>query len=181
MELSYRRCDVRADRDSLVIWLSSDSWPFHGQPQLTAADVYARIASGTYDPPDNQMYWIRNASGEAIGLLHLFDLCDIGTGSPGFDLRIRTTARGKGIGIHAVNWLSSELFTRHLQLQRISATTRVDNVAMRSVLAQCGYAKEGHFRQAWPAEDGRRLDSVEYSILRSDWESSTVTPVDWAT
>jgi RimJ/RimL family protein N-acetyltransferase len=50
---------------------------------------------------------------------------------------------------------------------------------MRAVFEKCGYAKEGHFRQAWPVSDGSRLDSVEYGILRSDWETATITPVNW--
>jgi RimJ/RimL family protein N-acetyltransferase len=162
-----------------VNWLSSNEWPFHGQTRLTRTDVLNRISTGRYDPPNSEVYWITDGTGDALGLLHLFDLNDIDTGSPDFDLRVRIDVRKQGIGVRAVNWLNSELFTRYPQLHRIAATTRADNRAMRAVFEKCGYAKEGHFRQAWPVCGGNRLDSVEYGILRSDWETSTVTPVNW--
>jgi RimJ/RimL family protein N-acetyltransferase len=50
---------------------------------------------------------------------------------------------------------------------------------MRRALRQCGYAKEAHYRQAWPAPDGTIYDAVGYAILRTDWRSGTVTMPEW--
>lgn len=51
---------------------------------------------------------------------------------------------------------------------------------MRRVLERCGYAKEAHYRRAWPGAGGAVHDGIGYAVLRGDWESGTVTPVDWA-
>ena len=50
---------------------------------------------------------------------------------------------------------------------------------MRRVFVKTSYAKEAHYRDAWPSADGP-LDSIGYAILRRDWETGTTTPVNWA-
>jgi hypothetical protein len=50
---------------------------------------------------------------------------------------------------------------------------------MRAVLRANGFAKEAHYREAWPAADGTLHDSIGYAILRRDWQSRSVTPVNW--
>jgi ribosomal-protein-alanine N-acetyltransferase len=62
---------------------------------------------------------------------------------------------------------------------RRKGQTRVDNVAMRKTLPRCGWVEEPHYRAAWPAHDGRLMDSVGYGLLRSDRLSGQPTPVDW--
>ncbi len=50
---------------------------------------------------------------------------------------------------------------------------------MRKVFNRCGYVKEAYFRLASPAEDGGRVASIAYGILKEDWESGKITPVQW--
>jgi len=64
-------------------------------------------------------------------------------------------------------------------MRRIEGTTRQDNRAMRRLFLRCGYAKEAHYRDAWPAQDGTIHDAVGYAILRRDWSAGTVTPPQW--
>lgn len=180
MNLHFERFDADAYTPMLVHFLTAEKWPFHVNCTLTESDVLTKIGAGAFDAPDNETYWITGDSTDILGLLHLTDLNDIDDGSPGFDLRLRTHARRHGAGAAAVRWISDTLFGRYPQLQRIAATTRADNFAMRRTFTRCGYAKEGQFRQAWPASDGKRFDSLEYSILRDDWATGTVTPVEWS-
>nr|WP_240506835.1 GNAT family protein [Thermoactinospora rubra] len=109
-------------------------------------------------------------------MLRLQDLAD---DTPVFDLRVRQAHRGRGLGAAAVTWLTRYLFTELPGIRRIEGTTRQDNHAMRAVFRRCGYAKEAHYRQAWPGPDGKVYDSVGYAILRSDWLAGTVTPPHW--
>jgi RimJ/RimL family protein N-acetyltransferase len=51
---------------------------------------------------------------------------------------------------------------------------------MRRVLRRCGYVKEAHYREAWPAMGGPPYDAVGYTILRRDWAVEAVTLPDWA-
>lgn len=78
-----------------------------------------------------------------------------------------------------MRWLTSYLFTEFPGIRRIEGTTRQDNHAMRRTFRRCGYVKEAHYRQAWPAPGGRVYDAVGYAILRSDWQSGTITPPEW--
>ena len=89
-------------------------------------------------------------------------------------LLVQRGARGQGIGRRAVEWLTEYLFETWPILDRIEATTRQDNLAMRKALIRNHYAKEGHYRKAW---DGH--DTIQYAILREDWQSGTVSPVNW--
>ncbi|MFI6322415.1 GNAT family N-acetyltransferase [Nonomuraea sp. NPDC050556] len=149
--------------DDLAGFLAADDWPFHaGAPSATVAD-------------DAQAFWIL-ADGERAGLVKLMDL---GDDTPMFDLRVRQAWRGKGAGTAAVAWLTGHLFTSLPGVNRIEGTTRVDNAAMRAVFRKSGYAKESHYRDAWPGRDGTPYDAVGYAILRRDWESGTVTWPDW--
>jgi RimJ/RimL family protein N-acetyltransferase len=50
---------------------------------------------------------------------------------------------------------------------------------MRKVFVSCGYAKEGHSRKSWLTNDGSKVDAITYGILREDWQSKTITPVNW--
>jgi len=105
---------------------------------------------------------------------------DLDDGTPLLDLRIASAYRGRGIGTAALGWLIAYLFDLLPGINRIEGMTRVDNTAMRAVFRANGFAKEAHYRQAWPDPDGGLHDTVGYGILRQDWLSRTVTPVHWA-
>jgi RimJ/RimL family protein N-acetyltransferase len=46
------------------------------------------------------------------------------------------------------------------------------------VLERCGYVREAHHWQAWPGSDGSVHDSFGYAILRQDWLSGDITPIE---
>ena len=71
------------------------------------------------------------------------------------------------------------MFETYPGLRRFEGQTREDNVAMRTVFVRSGWAKEAHYRQAWPVEGSEPKASIAYGILRRDWQTGTVTPVDW--
>ncbi|NBE92952.1 GNAT family N-acetyltransferase [Nonomuraea sp. KC401] len=163
------------DVDALADFLTGSHWPFHAGTQ-DAETVRQRAGSGLYWNDESRTFWVL-ADGERAGLVRLQDLAD---DTPMFDLRIRADRRGKGLGTAAVAWLTSYLFTEFPHVTRIEATTRQDNHAMRAALRRSGYAKEAHYREAWPAPDGGTPhDSVGYAVLRHDWISGTVTLPDW--
>jgi RimJ/RimL family protein N-acetyltransferase len=177
VQLHFDKLNLPAEQALLIHFLTDEKWPFHSglyEPEKLAKS----IASGAFANDDCQTFWIRDAAQAELGLLKLFDLEDIGSGAPLFDLRLRASARGQGIGQQAVMWLTRYLFETWPILNRIEGTTRVDNRAMRRVFLKCGYAKEGHYRQAWPGQNTLH-DAIHYGILRQDWEKGIVTPVNW--
>lgn len=163
------------EAEELADFLAGESWPFHVHPTVERQDVLNRARDGYYDSDESQTFWVE-ADGVRAGVIRLFDL---GDETPMFDVRISAAQRGKGLGREAVQWLTDYLFSEFPQVERVEGTTRQDNVAMRRVFRRCGYAKESHYRKAWPDERGRRHDSVGYAIIRDDWKSGTVTMPDF--
>ncbi|WP_218952288.1 GNAT family N-acetyltransferase [Amycolatopsis anabasis] len=174
MDLGYRRF-APSEAEPLADFLAGEVWPFHSAPVVDKRAVARWVADGYYDGGSARTFWIV-ADGTRAGVVRMFDLDD---GTPLFDLRIGAAWRGRGIGTHAVGWLTRYLFTEFPAVNRIEGTTRRDNRGMRRVFRRCGYAKEAHYRQAWPGGDGTLHDTVGYAILRSDWLSGTVTPPDF--
>jgi RimJ/RimL family protein N-acetyltransferase len=174
MELTFSLFD-RGESEALAEFLSSDSWPFHVGPSQSRESAMARIDGGEFDGNHDRTYWIV-VDDARVGIVHIEDL---GDDTPLFDLRLRSSHRGRGLGTRAVKWLTTTLFNEFPDLNRIEATTRQDNLAMRRVLAKCHFAKEAHYRQAWPSASGWQHDSIGYGLLRNDWMLSVTTPVDW--
>jgi RimJ/RimL family protein N-acetyltransferase len=168
--------DVRgADRDTVVAFLTGSEWPFHVRPRRTPDDVAEAIARGAFDGEDNATFWIVD-DGSSVGLVVLHDLTD---DTPMFDLRLAEGARGRGLGLAALRALTDHVFATRPQTSRLEGQTREDNVAMRRAFRRAGFVKEAHYREAWPADDGRRLASIGYGVLRRDWESGGATPLTW--
>lgn len=184
--MTYRR--VHRDLlPELRTLLTGETWPFHGVPRPTPDEIDRRAEEGAYWGENVESYLLHEeelgeeelgeeelgGEGKRVGILRLFDLEDP---TAVFDLRLIATARGQGRGKAAVRWLGAHLFATHPHLIRIEAHTRVDNSPMRAVLRACGYVREAYHRQAWPQE-GTVYDAVGYALLRSDWESGSITPV----
>ncbi|MFJ9595408.1 GNAT family N-acetyltransferase [Streptomyces virginiae] len=174
MELTYRRFDP-SEGDALVAFLTADTWPFHGTAVVDAEQARRWVAEGRFDGDDTRTFWI----GDGDDTLGLVRLTDLGDGTPVFDLRIRTRYRGRGVGGHALAWLTAYLFAEFPRILRIEGTTRQDNAAMRRTFRRCGYVKEAHYRDGWPGTDGTLHDAVGYAVLRRDWLTGTTTPPAW--
>lgn len=179
MNLRFEKIALPQERARLVRFLTSEEWPFHVNRRLEGAKVETMIDAGTFDGSNHESYWILDQTNSEIGFIRLFDLDDIDDGYPLFDLRIRSSQRGQGIGGAAVSWLTDYLFEKHPKLDRIAGTTRVDNIAMRKVFRSCFFAKEGHIRNDWASSDGKMYDIVKYGLLRDDWKNQRITPVRW--
>jgi RimJ/RimL family protein N-acetyltransferase len=176
MTASYTYLPVTlADREPLADWLASETWPFHVNSNPGRERFLAWTDDGAFISDDTQSFWML-VDGERIGLLKFDELTDP---SPSVDLRLRASARGHGHGVAALRWMTAHAFTTWPQFQRIEGCTREDNLAMRRLFKKVGYVKEGYIRAGWPVEGGPPLASIRYAILRSDWESGTVTPVCW--
>jgi RimJ/RimL family protein N-acetyltransferase len=177
MSLRLTRLDPEGvDRGALIEFLTTDVFPHHTQARPTVEAVETRIASGAYRDDDNDTYWIEHPENGRIGVLQYEDLDD---GAPLFDLRLGSRFRGRGYGAQALRATTDHLFSTMPHVTRFEGQTREDNLAMRRIFVSCGWVKEAHYREAWPVEGGDPVASVGYGILRRDWETGRVTPVDW--
>ena len=174
MSIAYEPVD-RDDGADYAAFLLSEPWPFHAAGAVDPVAIAERVAAGEYTTADVETFWIV-ADGARAGIVKVFDLVD---DTPLFDLRIASAYRGRGIGKETVRWLVRHVFTTRPEARRVEGTTRADNAAMRAVFRATGFAKEAHYRDGWPGVDGALHDSIGYAILRRDWLSGTVTPVNW--
>ncbi len=168
--------DPGPDADALVEFLSTNRFPFHLVDRPTPEQARLRVDRGDFSPPDHAAYWIELDDHSRVGFVNIED---VGDPTPTLDLRLAEAQRGRGIGSAALRLATARVFRDHPQLRRIEGTTRRDNAAMRRVFERCGYAKEAHYREAWPTATTDPEDAVGYAILRRDWASSSVTPVRW--
>lgn len=86
------------DAQEVVGFLTGNRWPFHGVSHLSPPAAASVAVTGD----DIVTFWMRD-DGETIGMIRIFDLDDLDTGSPLFDLRIAESHRGRGMGRQAVN------------------------------------------------------------------------------
>ncbi|UOY92492.1 GNAT family N-acetyltransferase [Ectobacillus sp. JY-23] len=161
----------REDLQELIMFLTSETWSFHGQSSLSEEDV--RKSAARYTGPGTQTFWITEGK-EKVGMIRVFELED-----PicMFDLRLRSKHRGKGIGAVAVRWMTDYVFTHYPHIIRIEGHTRYDNLAMRKTLFNSGYVKEAYHRKAWP-QGGALFDSIGYAMIREDWETGQQTRIE---
>lgn len=166
ISLSYIPYKPATDNDTLIAFLTSETWPFHVVSNMSEAEARRRIDEGEFTG-DVQTFWIVE-DGERIGLIRLEDYPSL----PSIDLRLREVARGRGIGTAALVWLTDYVFIHEPKVYRIEASTRIDNLAMQRAFVRVGYTREAHYRHAWPTSEAMTdfLDSYGYGITRPDWE-----------
>jgi RimJ/RimL family protein N-acetyltransferase len=159
--------------EELIVFLTTNHWPFHGQEYPKEESIRKSFEQGFYTENGNQTFWIIKDE-KRIGMIRLFDLEDP---TCLFDIRLKESHRGHGLGIPAVRWISSYVFENFPHMIRVEGHTRSDNIAMRKTFHNSGFVKEAYHRDGWPQRD-QLFDSVGYAILRSDWENNTITKIE---
>jgi RimJ/RimL family protein N-acetyltransferase len=116
------------------------------------------------------------AEGEYIGHVswHPVHYGPIPAPAINFGISLIPSGRGKGHGTEAQRLLVAYLFA-NTTVNRLEASTDVENQAEQRALEKAGLAREGvvrgcHFR------NGEYRDMVLYSILRRDHEAAATTP-----
>lgn len=169
-----------SDKENLFSILSQNEWPFHSGSKITLERFEKQFEDGYYTR-ESVLTFIIEKNEESIGLVRLFDLgVDFEDDeTPLFDIRIQSKDQKQGLGTSVLKQVVDFVFNNYPNKTRIEATTRLDNLGMRKVLANCNFAKEAHYRNAWNCQDGSKTDAIGYGILRQDWEKNEITKLDW--
>ena len=77
--------------------------------------------------------------------------------------------QGKGLNRNA-KFLMIKYAFENLDFERVEFKTDVLNEQARKALAKIGAMEEGVLRSHTLMQDGRRRDTIYYSIIRSEWE-----------
>ncbi|MCC3291928.1 MULTISPECIES: GNAT family N-acetyltransferase [unclassified Arthrobacter] len=163
------------DEGELVRFLTTNSFPYHRIKAPSEGLVRRLLIEGRFDGDGVSTFWVFGDN-HRMGLVILEEL---GTSTPVLDLRLVEKFRGRGNGVPVLQALTGMVFDDYPEAHRFAGRTSEDNIAMRKTLLRSGFVKEAHYREDWPLEDGRRVATVVYAILRRDWEQGTVTAVNW--
>lgn len=176
--LRGKRLDVRiVEKEDVADW---EKWiqdpDFRGsfEPfprQVTLADAEKEFASSPGAGSDDHNYFVQKKDGTRIGIaidsvVRQFGKCiEIG-------YIISRAEQGNGYATEAASILVDYLFLSR-NIERIQATTVVDNIASQKVLEKLGFKREGELRKAgWIR--GRWLNYYIWSLLREEWGAPRV-------
>ena len=159
-----------ADADLVDAWGNdperSEFNDFGEPPSPLPRDV---LAEGPLRNEHNGMLMVETLEGEPIGTVGWHkvrygprpqsDAWNIG-------IELRAEARGRGLGTEAQRELARYLF-ENTDMNRVEASTDVDNIAEQRALEKAGYVREGIQRGAQFRAGGYH-DLVTYARLRDD-------------
>lgn len=168
--------EFKDEIDSLIEFLTSDVWEFHGTPNPTPERIRMSYENHFFTGDGCKTFWIVLDNETKVGMIRIYDLDD---GDPLFDIRILSKYKGFGVGTIAVKWLVDYVFNNFPDKERIEGNTRQDNYPMRCVFQKCGFVKEAHHRNAWAVQGKKPYDAIGYGITRDDWKNGITTPVNW--
>lgn len=109
------------------------------------------------------------ADGEAVGVVSWHRTHygpNAGSLAWNVGIGLAPSARGRGIGPVAQRLLAQVLFAT-TPIDRVEASTDVENLAEQRALEKAGFTREGVLRSAQARRDGRH-DLVSYSVLRGE-------------
>lgn len=165
------------EQEQLIHFLTTNTWPFHGNAHLERDLIEKTIEEGGYESDEVKTFWVENETGDIVGIVKIYDLQDE---IPLFDLRIADRYRGFGYGPKALRLVTEYVFGLPEDKIRLEGHTRQDNLAMRKTFERAGFVKEAHLRNAWfSPKENSYYDAVTYGMTREDFLAGTTTPVQW--
>lgn len=173
MKISFE--EFKNDVDTLVEFLTSDTWEFYGTPNPKPERIRANYDE-LYMGEGCKSFWVVLDQNIKVGIIRIYELED---DTPVFDIRILSKYKDMGIGTITVNWLVDYIFNNYHGKERIESNTRQDNYAMRCVFHKCGFIKEAHYRKGWVGNDGIQYDAIGYGITKEDWKNGKTTQLNW--
>ena len=111
---------------------------------------------------------------EILGLVSLVSINYMNQSAEFHTMIGDTQNQGRGLGTFAVRSMLDHAFN-NMNLQRVELTVLEDNVRAKHLYEKCGFVYEGRKRMA-KYKNGKFVDMLMYSILRSEFSMGGVTP-----
>ena len=127
-----------------------------------------RYLKGLYHSYDKVDYMIINEDNTFIGTIGFVKKSDFEV-NVGYRILLNKY-REKGYMSEALPLFVSYIFDTLQWVDRISLNTAEDNIGSQKVTLDCGFVFEGILRKAYEYR-GKRVDFLQYSILRDEWKS----------
>ncbi|NUR60793.1 MAG: GNAT family N-acetyltransferase [Catenulispora sp.] len=152
--------------------MDSDRFSFFGLP--VPGRMRRRVESGEAHPKPGEVHGLLvvEAEGVCIGFVswHPQNYGPINAPTANFGIGLIPSARGKGYGTEAQKVLVDYLF-QTTTVNRVEASTDVENIAEQRSLEKAGLLREGVVRGAHYRE-GRYNDMALYALTRPDYEQA---------
>jgi RimJ/RimL family protein N-acetyltransferase len=133
--------------------------------EADARSFLERVRSG-WEAGSRAAFVIADDAARGLGVITLhFDANDSTLSEVGYWLR--PEGRGRGAATAAVRLVAGWAF-EVMSIQRLQLTTAPGNIASQRVADRTGFTFEGRLRGWRPVADGRRRDSLMFSLLPSD-------------
>ena len=159
-------CQLRDDEPEVLLRLASAEARGHFN-DLGPVDE-ERLATGMRT---GRLLVVRLSDGEAIGFVSWHRTHhgpNVGSRAWNIGINLAPEGRGHGFGVEAQRMLAEHLFDT-TDVDRVEASTDVENVPEQRALEKAGFTREGRLRGAQERAGGRH-DIYLYSLLRSDLE-----------
>lgn len=168
MSLNFKKF-TKKEKKILIDFLISEEWTFHKDNKLNKKILEKNIQEGFYTKKD-QITFLMEKNGKIIGILRVFDLKNEEDEIPMFDLRIKSSERGKGFGKESIKFMIKYIFINYNKIRKIEGTTRNDNLSMRKLFEKSGFKKVAQFRKDWKDKKGKWHDTIGYDFLKKDFK-----------
>jgi RimJ/RimL family protein N-acetyltransferase len=169
MEKVQLRAVVESDLDQLTANEAPESDPWNYFQIRPSNELNRRFASNGGISEDAGMLAVEIPDGTLIGSMSWSPVVhgpSAACRALNIGISLFPDHRGKGYGSAAQRLLADYLFSTRL-VERLEASTDVDNIAEQRALEKAGFSREGVMRHA-QFRAGEWRDVVLYSRLRSD-------------
>lgn len=159
------------DLDDFHALMSNPSCPMGGWKPVTCKEEALSVLSA-YTETDDVYAIVLKASGRAIGLIKMY--ADENRGSCDAKLisyLLHENVRNRGYMTEAVQCMVSHAFDG-LNIDLLSAFVFPQNAPSRRVLEKSGFLREGVIPNGYLRYDGKRFDSVIYSLTKEQYRQS---------
>jgi RimJ/RimL family protein N-acetyltransferase len=161
---------VQLDRDPEVMRFINGGTP---TPREVLQNEFLSNWLRYYERSDGYGFWaaIEKSTEDFLGWFHFRPPHGGAADEAELGYRLCKSAWNKGYGTEGSRALIHKGFTE-LGVQRVVASTAIDNRGSRRVMEKSGLTLVGTVWQSLPdVFDGLRLPCVEYALTRADWEA----------
>ncbi len=115
---------------------------------------------------EDQWGWAVEVDGRRAGFATVTGMT---SGDGTMQIRLRSDARGRGVGREVLRQMADHHFTATAGLQRLVGVTHEQNIPMQRAFNAAGFRMEARYRDVIENADGTHASAWGYALTRADW------------
>lgn len=170
-EKVYLRPPLKGETEFIYRWLNdpetSSPWDRFSVDSYGVFEEELHRASGDENSLYPRFVAVERANDEPVGVVGYYRTHRVLEGMDVWYLIAKRDRRGRGLGTEAVRLLVDHIFS-HSPVERVGATSDVENRSSLRLLKALGFRQEGSLRRVL-FHHGEWHDVVQYGITREEW------------